>query len=113
MGVLARREGSCYCVPCLGVRGRGLGTADSNLCVTGCRCRDDDGKDTQPWYELSCQRTDAQGIAERRRAAQTEGHRLAGRAKPDMWIVAQERPPPPPALPHTALRCVVAAMCMP
>ena len=76
---------------CFGMRGRGLGTADSNLCVAGCCCRDEQGNDTQPWHEQSCQRTDAAGIAERRVAAQREGHRLAGNAKPGMWIVSQDR----------------------
>ena len=84
--MLARREGSCFCPPCFGARGRGLGTADSNLCVAGCRCGD-----KQPWHEQSVQRKDPLGIAERRMAAQKQGHLLAARVQPGMWIMAQDR----------------------
>ena len=60
-GVIAKREGSCFCNPCFGVRGRGLGTADSNLRVHGCRCSH---LPSRQWKEQEVQRRDAQGIAE-------------------------------------------------
>ena len=37
-GVVAQRCLSCFCPACLGARGRGLGTQDSNLTVVGCDC---------------------------------------------------------------------------
>ena len=43
------------------------------------------------WHEQECQRTDAQGIAERRMAAQREGHRLGAKLEPAMWLAAQDR----------------------
>ena len=85
-GVVARREGSCFCNPCFGARGRGLGTADSNLCVAGCRCGT-----KQPWHEQPVQRKDQLGIAERRKAAQKQGHLLADRVESGMWIMSQDR----------------------
>ena len=80
-GVVAGREGSCWCPPCFGARGRGAGTADSNLCVEGCRC------DTaNPWREQEVQRGDALGIAERRVVAQREGKRVAKLITPAMCV---------------------------
>ena len=85
-GVVAGREGSCWCPPCFGVRGRGAGTADSNLCVEGCRCGA-----TNPWREQEVQRGDVMGIAERRMVGQREGKRIAGKIEPSMWLSAQDR----------------------
>jgi hypothetical protein len=87
-GIFARRQLSCWCVPCFGSRGRGAGTTDSNLVCSGC-CRA--GNAQREWHEQECQRTDALGIAERRMAAQREGHRLGGRLEPAMWLAAQDR----------------------
>ena len=72
-GVFGRRQLSCFCVPCFGSRGPGAGTTDSNLVCRGCSWA---GNAQRVWHEQECLRTDAQGIAERRMAAQREGHRL-------------------------------------
>eukprot|EP00966_Prymnesium_polylepis_P320958 7377294-Prymnesium_polylepis.3 len=52
---------------------------DSNLFVSGCPCCNDPQR---RWKEQEVQRTDALGIAERRKAAQNEGRRLAGKLTP-------------------------------
>jgi hypothetical protein len=87
-GVHARRQLSCWCVPCFGARGRGVGTTDSNLVCCGCSC---EGNPQREWHEQECQRTDALGIAERRAVAQREGHRLGAKLQPTMWLAAQDR----------------------
>eukprot|EP00966_Prymnesium_polylepis_P164493 3802812-Prymnesium_polylepis.1 len=43
------------------------------------------------WHEQDVRRTDAAGIAQRRVVAQKEGHRLAGRLQPSMWLAAEDR----------------------
>ena len=97
LGVHARRQLSCFCMWCFGVRGRGEGTADSNLCIKGCACNSTaaDGSERpnpqHAWFEQECQRSDALGIAERRTAAQREGRRLVGNLKPGMWLASQDR----------------------
>ena len=40
-GVVAQRCLSCFRPACFGARGRGLGSTDSNLVVTGCECSGD------------------------------------------------------------------------
>ena len=55
-GSHARRQLSCWCVPCFGVRGRGLGTADSNLVIAGCSCA---GNSQRRWHEQECRCTDS------------------------------------------------------
>ena len=87
-GVHARRQLSCFCVPCFGARGRGAGTTDSNLVCCGCSWA---GNAQRVWHEQECQRTDAQGIAERRMVAQREGHRLGAKLEHGMWLAAQDR----------------------
>jgi hypothetical protein len=89
--VVARREGSCWCYPCFGLRGRGLGTADSNLCIAGCKCNRSDGSSSQPWHEQLIQRKDPLGIAERRTAAQRPGRLLAEKLEPGEWVMSQDR----------------------
>ena len=86
VGVVAGREGSCWCQSCFGMRGRGVGTADSNLCVAGCRCGS-----ANPWREQEVQRGDALGIAERRTTAQKEGRRVSRILKPHQWLASQDR----------------------
>lgn len=86
--VFAGQQLSCFCVGCFGARGRGLGTADSNLVVNSCKHY---GVPQYTRFEQQCQRTDALGIAERRKVAQRAGWQVVNKLAPGMWLAAQDR----------------------
>lgn len=87
-GVHGRRQLSCFCTYCFNALGRGQGSMDSNMHVRGCK---NAGKHQYIFHEQECKRSDAAGIAERRKAAQREGHRIASKLEPGMWLAAQDR----------------------
>jgi hypothetical protein len=81
--VVASRTGSHWCDACMRARpGDGL---TANLRCTGCT-----GPQPQ-WIEHSVERTDAAGIANERKRAQTLGHKLARKLKVGDWVAVQAR----------------------
>ena len=71
-GVVAMRVFACWCPACMQAVRRGEGSLDTNLCCTGC---------VSPhlkWQERSVARTDAAGLANSRKKAQTHARQLAG-----------------------------------
>ena len=90
-GIVAMRTFACWCPACMQAVGRGEGSLDSNLCCTGC---------VSPhlkWHERSCARTDAAGLANARKKAQTHARKLAGQltaslaTNPRVLVAAQNR----------------------
>ena len=74
-GVVAMRVFACWCPACMQAIGRGEGSLDSNLCCTGCI------SPHLKWHERSCARTDAAGLANARKKAQTHARKLADQLK--------------------------------
>ena len=71
-GVVAMRVFACWCPAWMQAIRRGEGSLDSSLCCTGC---------VSPhftWDERSVARTDAAGLANSRKNAQTHARQLAG-----------------------------------
>lgn len=70
-GIVAMRVFACWCPACMQAIGRGEGSLDSSLhcaaCVSG----------HLVWQERSCARTDAAGLANSRKKAQTYARALA------------------------------------
>ena len=85
-GFVGTRPYGGWCEACQ----RGLGPNNglsSRLHVLGCSCADKD----QSWAELTIERTDAAGVANRRKAAQARGKTLASKLKEGSWIAVQAR----------------------
>ena len=70
-GIVAMRTFACWCPGCMQAIRRGEGSLDSSLCCATCVSRH------LVWYERSCTRTDAAGLANSRRKAQTHARALA------------------------------------
>ena len=84
-GVIGARHWGGWCECCQ----RGFAPGDgltSRLEVVGCSCAD-----RGSWVEQVLKRTDASGVANRRKAAQAKGHKLARQLKVGMWIGVQAR----------------------
>ena len=70
-GVVAMRAFACWCPACMHAIRRGEGSLDSNLCCIGCM------SPHFKWEERSVARTDAAGVANSRKKAQTHARKLA------------------------------------
>jgi hypothetical protein len=82
---VAGRERSCWCPPCSRARGPGAGMAwaGNKLCVSGCTCSE------RVWVAHDVKRTDAAGVANKKKQAQAEGHKMAAKLGVGMWIAVQ------------------------
>ena len=85
---MAGRERSCWCPACSRARGPGEGMAwagNAKLTVLGCKCSE------RVWTAHSVTRTDAAGVANKKKQAQAEGHKMAAKLGVGMWIAVQAR----------------------
>lgn len=93
-GVVGSRHVAGCCAACMRAYRPGLGMT-ANLEVTGCTCRDSYAQagiaTCCRWTEIEIQRTDAAGVANRRKAAQDLGHKLAHKLSVGMIIAVQAR----------------------
>ena len=74
-GIVAMRVFACWCPACMQAIRRGEGSLNSSLCCTGC---------VSPhfkWEGRSVARTDANGLANSRKKAQTHARQLAAQLK--------------------------------
>ena len=85
-GLLGARTYGGWCEACQ--RGRAPSSGlNSRLQVLGCSCADRG----QSWAEIKIDRTDAAGVANRRKAAQARGKSLASKLQIGSWIAVQAR----------------------
>ena len=85
---MAGRERSCWCPPCARARGPGEGmvwAGNAKLCVPGCACPE------RTWTAHNVTRTDAAGVANKKKQAQAEGHKMAAKLGIGMFIAVQAR----------------------
>jgi hypothetical protein len=88
-GVMASRCASHWCSACMRARGAG----DGLTAVAGCLRVEGCTGPEPSWTEHTVARTDAAGIANERKRAQTLGHKLARNLKVGDWIAVQAREP--------------------
>ena len=70
-GVVAMRTFACWCPACMQAIRHGEGSLNSNLCGAGCV------SSHLKWQDKSVARTDAAGLANSRKKAQTHARKLA------------------------------------